>query len=763
MSKQTKFIADFHVHSHYSIATSKDLNLENLEKWAQLKGIQVVGTGDVIHPGWYDELKEKLIPDEDGLFRLKDEYRLREASEKSFVSFILSGEISNIYKKDGSQRKVHNLILASSLDTVKNIQVKLKNIGNIYSDGRPILGLDSKDLLEIILEAGDDAVLIPAHIWTPWFSVLGSKSGFCCIEECFEDLTSYIFALETGLSSDPPMNWLCSFLDNYTLISNSDAHSPEKLGREANLFFTELSYKGIIEALKSGDKDKFSGTIEFFPEEGKYHFDGHRKCGISWTPEQTIRHKGICPVCGKKVTVGVLNRVVQLADRKDSHERQNRHSFYSITSLKSLLAEIKGVGQKTKGVQYLYESIIKKGGSEFSILLEYPYDRIEEIGGEIVAEGIRRLRNREVYIKAGFDGEFGAVKVFKPGEIKHFSSQTSLFKDGLHVYPPQKREVRPQTRDELLFERNFPREEKGREEALIQNKIQNLNIQQEEAKNHFLGPCLILAGPGTGKTFTLTMRIINLVLERSVDPSSILAITFTRRAKEEMEKRIHMAFAGEIPPDSISIATFHSFGLSILKRYAGNFGRKYPFSIFGEDETGYILRSFSGVAEKEVEDIQHKISRVKNSGFPPISFEDKKFSQIYEDYEMILKRENAFDLDDLVFYPVRLFLERADVIKSYRSSYKFICIDEYQDINKAQYQLIRILAPDRDANICVIGDPDQAIYAFRGANIEFIRNFQTDYPDAKVYKMKKSYRCSNIILKAASQIIDNEDNLHLTG
>jgi uncharacterized protein (TIGR00375 family) len=423
-----RFIADFHIHSHYSIATSKALTPENLELWAGRKGIQLVGTGDVFHPGWYEDLKERLIPAEDGLYRLKDEYRIKEdhlfSATPQPVRFILSGEISSIYKKRGKTRKVHNLILSSSFDTVKRIQNKLERLGNIRSDGRPILGIASRDLLEIVLEAGSDTVFIPAHIWTPWFSVLGAKSGYDTIEECFDDLTDQIFAVETGLSSDPPMNWLCSFLDGYTLISNSDAHSPEKLGREANLFDAGLSYSSIVAAMKGDSQHKFLGTIEFFPQEGKYHLDGHRKCDICWTPQETAKHKEICPVCGKKVTVGVLNRVMQLADRVEPELRHQRRPFYSLTPLKNLLAEIKGVGASSKEVNEHYEYLLKKGGTEFSVLLALSNEQIKETGGEILGEGIRRLRNREVFIEEGYDGKFGQIKVFRTGEIKSLSSQS---------------------------------------------------------------------------------------------------------------------------------------------------------------------------------------------------------------------------------------------------------------------------------------------------------------------------------------------------
>ncbi len=341
-----RFIADLHIHSHFSRATSKKLSPEFIHYWAGVKGISVVGTGDFTHPGWLKELKDKLVPSEEGLFKLKKEHQKELNIPKAIdlcpeIRFILSAEISNIYKKNNKVRKVHNVVLAPDFATAEKIQESLLKIGgNITSDGRPILGLDSRDLLEMVLEASERTYFIPAHIWTPWFSVLGSKSGFDSIDECFEDLTPYISAVETGLSTDAPMHWMCSFLDKYTLVSNSDAHSPEKLGRNANILDTNLSYTDIIRAMKSGDPQKFLGTIDLFPQEGKYHYDGHRKCGIRWDPVQTLKNKGICPKCGKKVTVGVMNRVVELSDRKDLDERPNRLPFYSIIPLKEILSEI---------------------------------------------------------------------------------------------------------------------------------------------------------------------------------------------------------------------------------------------------------------------------------------------------------------------------------------------------------------------------------------------------------------------------------------
>jgi len=762
-----KFFADFHIHSHYSIATSKELNPENLERWALLKGIQVVGTGDMIHPGWYEEIKEKLTPSDDGLYKLKDDYRLDEVgklyADRQPIRFMLTGEISSIYKKNGKTRKVHNLIMCSSFATLKKIQARLDVLGNIRSDGRPILGLPSKDLLEIVLEAGDDAVLVPAHIWTPWFSVLGSKSGYDTIEECFEDLTQYIFAVETGLSSDPPMNWVCSFLDRYTLISNSDAHSPEKLGREANIFDTEISYNGIIEALKNGDKGKFLGTIEFFPEEGKYHLDGHRKCGIRWMPQETLNHKGICPVCGKNVTVGVLSRVSKLADRTNLEEMPTRQEFYSLTPLKNLISEIIGVGPNSKKVNNYYQSLIKKGGSEFSLLLDFPIDRIKDLGDEILAEGIKRLRNKEVYIKGGFDGEFGKINVFQPGEIPSFSPQVSLF--GSQPKRPSSYQRRPRLPSRLKedplpkVENVVPTKEELGPDLSVHDKI--MNKEQEEAVNHYLGPSLILAGPGTGKTFTLTMRIVHLIKDKGVAPSEILALTFTNKAAQEMKDRIKQALPDRSVFQYITISTFHSLGLKILRKHAPLLGRSTVFTIIAEDEREHILKTHLNIDKIETKRILSVIKDAKNRGLSPQEVKEETLSRICCEYEMILEKENAFDIDDLMVGPVQLLRTHPDIARLYRNRYRFVCVDEYQDINLPQYQLIRFLATDKEANICVIGDPNQAIYSFRGADVRFISSFQDDYPSARIYHLKTSYRCSNIILQASTQVIGNREEKSL--
>jgi uncharacterized protein (TIGR00375 family) len=407
-----KFIADFHIHSKYSMATSTLLVPEMLDLWGKKKGITIIGTGDAVHPVWLSELIKKLTPAEDGLFSLKKKYshpQTRLLNSGIEVRFVLTSEISNIYKKDGRVRKVHNIIVAPSFCAIQKIAKQLGKIGNIISDGRPILGLDSRDLLEIVLEADSEAFVIPAHIWTPWFSVLGSKSGFDSIEECYRDLSKHIFAVETGLSSDPPMNWQCAFLDKYSLVSNSDAHSPQNLGREANIFNTEISYKSIVKALKREDNG-FIGTIEFFPQEGKYHFDGHRKCGIRWEPWETRKNNGVCTVCGKTVTVGVSNRVDKLAKRFSEMDQTLRREYFSLTSLKNILSQIFNVGAESKKVSVVYEQILEHAGTEFAVLLDKPIDELQSID-VLLAESVERLRNRNVTMVAGYDGVFGSVKV----------------------------------------------------------------------------------------------------------------------------------------------------------------------------------------------------------------------------------------------------------------------------------------------------------------------------------------------------------------
>ena len=402
------YIGDLHIHSRYSRATSKDCTPEHLDLWARRKGIHIVGTGDFTHPAWREELKEKLEPAEDGLYVLKDGYRIKEdpVPGEKIPRFVVTGEISSIYKKNGKTRKVHSLILLPGLEDAEKISARLEQIGNIHSDGRPILGLDCRDLLEIVLELCPRAVYVPAHIWTP----------FDTVEECFEDLTPYIHAVETGLSSDPPMNWRVSALDRFQLLSNSDAHSPAKLGREANLFDIPLSYEGLYRAIQTGEG--LGGTIEFFPEEGKYHMDGHRKCGLRLTPSETIRYGGRCPVCGRKITIGVSHRIGELADRPEGYVKPGAKPFESLMPLPEVIGASVGRGPTGVKVQREYQRLLAELGPEFEILRNIPPEDIRRAAGSRVAEGIQRLRNGQVECVPGFDGEYGVIRLFS-AEEKH--------------------------------------------------------------------------------------------------------------------------------------------------------------------------------------------------------------------------------------------------------------------------------------------------------------------------------------------------------
>ena len=407
-----KIIGDLHIHSRFSMATSKEGTPENLDFWARKKGISLIGTGDFTHPAWRAELRERLIPEGNGLYRLKEEY-VKEESRKfsgEGTRFVVSGEISSIYKKNGKTRKVHNVILLPSLEAADAMAQRLEKIGNIHSDGRPILGLDSHDLLEMMLDVCPEGILIPAHIWTPHFSVLGAKSGFDSVEECFEELAPYIHALETGLSSDPAMNWRISKLDRYQLVSNSDAHSPSKLGREANLLDIDCSYEGLYRAIQTGEG--LEGTVEFFPEEGKYHFDGHRKCGVSLSPVEAERLGGICPVCGKKLTMGVDHRVEQLADRAEGFVKKDGKKYESLVPLPEVISACMGYSTASKKVQGCFEQMIQTLGTEFDILRNVPSEDIKSCAGERIAEGIENVRTGNVKRIPGYDGEYGKIELF---------------------------------------------------------------------------------------------------------------------------------------------------------------------------------------------------------------------------------------------------------------------------------------------------------------------------------------------------------------
>ena len=765
-----KFITDLHIHSHYSRATSKALTPEQLDFYGRLKGITVVGTGDFTHPGWLSELREKTEPDDHGLLKLKKEYSVSSPFPRNETRFLLTAEISNIYKRGDKVRKVHNVILVPGFNEAEKINRRLINLGgNLTSDGRPILGLDSRDLLEIVLECSEKNYFIPAHIWTPWFSMLGSKSGFDSLNECFDDLSPHIHTIETGLSTDPPMNWLCSFLDKVTLVSNSDAHSPDRLGRNANIFSTDLDYYSITDALRTGNPEHFLGTIDMFPQEGKYHYDGHRKCNICWDPYETLKNNFICPVCKKPVTVGVMNRIIHLSDREDISERPNRLPFHSIIPLREILSEIAGVGVNSKRIKKEYMLTLDKLGTELDILLEIPLEKIESQTSPALAEAIRRMRNREIIIKEGYDGEYGDIKVFNPGELNLFEATPSLFITK-KPSPPIKRDYINfdlKGIQKLLYKNQQP-ENLAAEQSEIYHSPQlkketlyNLNPAQLKAVTDANGPTLVIAGPGTGKTKTLTSRIAWLQENRNINSSEILAITFTNKAAGELRERLKKIPCKKINSSDITVATFHAFGLSILKEFHKEFRRYNNFTLADDKLKTDIIKSLSPVSSSEIKNLLSQISEKKRSlGMSATQKEHNhekiSGSLVFLQYEKRLQELNAFDLDDLIIKPLVLFSKNKNIVSRFQQRFRYIFVDEYQDINDAQYQLLRLLAPDKNFNIYVVGDANQSIYGFRGANSNYIKQFTDDYPGAKVYRLSQSYRCSRTILNASSNILEQQ-------
>jgi len=769
-----EFIADLHVHSKYSRATAKNLDLENLYIAAQLKGVTVVGTGDFTYPAWFSEICEKLEPAEPGLFKLKKDYAKYCDQEvprtcRNPVRFILSTEISNIYKKKDKTRKNHNLILMPDLAAVEKFNVKLDNIGNIKSDGRPILGLDARNLLEVLLETSDQGFLIPAHIWTPWFSMLGSKSGFDSVEECFDDLTSHIFAVETGLSSDPPMNWRVSGLDGLTLVSNSDAHSPMNVGREANLFNTSLSFAAIKSALKSGDPDKFMGTFEFYPQEGKYHLDGHRNCKVRLWPQKTMTYDGKCPVCGKALTLGVLYRVQELADRREEEKPLNRHAYHSIIQLVNILSEILVVGPNSKKVQKNYQIALHQLGSELDILHRLATDEIETAGISLLAEAIRRMRHREIDVLPGYDGEYGQIKIFKVQEREQLQGQKALFPIPPFDFsppPPQSANSKVSPPDSQSLNTPGQPHRAAAKTAGNYKKTTSavqLNSDQRRAVEYSGGPLLIVAGPGTGKTRTLTQRIAYLINEKNVPAQHILAVTFTNKAAQEMRERLSGLIGGfsSLP----LVATFHALCFKILNEQPVK-----PTGIIDEDHRRALIAEavrYVKAAGHQVDlnpnKILNRIMAAKQQILDPAEFatinrtdpQGRLVAKIYKVYQRLLAIQGFCDFEDLIFNVVTLLEMQAEQRRKYRAQFQHIFIDEYQDLNHAQYRIIRALAPDADSvrDLCVIGDPDQSIYGFRGSDVMLFNRFKSDYPNSGEINLIRNYRSTETILSASFQVI----------
>ncbi len=775
------FYADLHIHSKHSLATSRDCDLEHLAWWARRKGIAVVATGDFTHPKWFEEIRDKLVPAEPGLFRLRPELereidRRLPPSCRGATRFLLEVEISTIYKKGETTRKVHHLIYAPDLEVAGRFRDALGKIGNISSDGRPILGLDSRHLLEITLESGPGAYLVPAHVWTPWFAVLGSKSGFDSVEECYGDLAEHIFAVETGLSSDPPMNWRVSSLDRFTLVSNSDAHSPPMLGREACVFDTELDYFAMRRALETGRG--YGGTLELFPEEGKYHMDGHRPCGVCLEPEETRRHGGRCPSCGKPLTVGVMHRVQALADRPAGQRPPRTDPFRSLVPLPEIVSEIRGVGPKSKTVQGSVADLVTRLGPELEILETVPPEDVRRNADPLLAEALDRLRQGRTHRQAGYDGEYGVIRLFEPGELDARHTTVSLFGPGElpEKIPGSAAAGRPRTAADCLSgadaEQPEPdpptdnhsqcqagtasfedrpqgaRPQQSPEGEPADTLLGALDPDQRAAAEITSGPLLIVAGPGTGKTRTLTHRLAHLIASGAATPEQCLAITFTRRAAGEMRERLKTLVGDAV--GRMTVTTFHGLGRSIL----GELAAGKPPRVAGEAERLTLVRELFALSHRDAARWLEAAGRSRRQAAEAAAEADAASvdGRQLALYEQALRDRGLVDFDDLLLLPLALLTAQPLLLASYRDRFRHLAIDEYQDIDALQYRLVRLLAP-ADGNICAIGDPDQSIYRFRGADVGFFLRFREDYPTARTVELTRNYRSNPGIVDAALAVI----------
>ena len=756
------YIADLHIHSRFSRATSKDGNPENLDLWARRKGIHIVGTGDFTHPEWRRELEEKLEPAEDGLYRLKEEYRIKDPSvpDDMVPRFVVTGEISSIYKKDGRVRKVHSLILLPGLEEAGLLSGRLEAIGNLHSDGRPILGLSCRDLLEITQETCRDSMFVPAHIWTPHFALFGAFSGFDSMEECFDDMTPYVHAVETGLSSDPPMNWQLSALDSLQLISNSDAHSPGKLGREANLLEISMGYHGLYEAIQKGNG--LSGTIEFFPEEGKYHFDGHRKCHVCLSPQEADRYGGICPVCGKRMTTGVSHRIGQLADRPEGTVPRNARHFESLVPLPEVIAASTGHSAASGKVEAEYGKMVKNLGAEFCILREVPLEDIKNVSGSRIAEGIRRLREGRVERIPGYDGEYGVIRLFRQDELDSPEGQLCLFTgEELRAMKEASVSEKKERTEEKQGESDSGPGADGKtgtqksrttgkavpepENALM--AADGLNERQQEAVTAEARAIAVSAGPGTGKTRTLISRILYLLKERGISPAEITAVTFTKKAAGEMRERLEKELGGKRAAAKIRIGTFHAIAFQLLKKADPGFQLA---------DDGTVRAAASDIISRfglklSAGELLRRIS-LRKTGDAGMAGKEELPSGAYERYQEILREKGMLDFDDLLLGALALAGQEGG--KAFpEKSFSFLLVDEFQDISPLEFQLI--MGWNRNGKeLFVIGDPDQSIYSFRGADALCFERLAEEFPDLKRISLEENYRSCGPVIAGALGVIE---------
>lgn len=808
-----RFIADLHIHSRFSRATSRQLNPHTLAAWGMVKGLHVLGTGDFTHPGWRAELRELLERDEDtGLYRLKAQadpaLALPEVSRVASPPplFVLQAEISSIYKRHGKVRKVHNLVYMPDLDSAEKLSRTLEGIGNLASDGRPILGLDSRDLLELVLETDPRGVLIPAHIWTPWFAIFGSKSGFDSMEECFGDLTPHVFALETGLSSDPDMNRLWSHLDRYTLISNSDAHSGANLGREANLFTGRPSYDGIFDALrrKAGGPCAYAGTVEFFPEEGKYHLDGHRACNVVLEPEESRALHNICPVCGKPLTIGVLHRVTELADRSAPPQAGSARKaesaeegpvqdtstgaeagFVSLIPLPELLGELLGTGAQSRKVAERYTKLVETLGPEMHILHGVPEDELRR-HWEGLGEGIARMRRGEVIRQGGYDGEYGTVRVFTPQEAESLRAgrgraalpgisgslgplgplgMSSTASTAGPASPPSAKAPKKNAATPPLPLLAMPTAKAAATAATAtppappqpahtgQESPQpapacvppcaatgRYTPEQHSALTAGPHPVLVMAGPGAGKTHTLLGRVAHL-LEQGVAAEHILVVTFTRRAAEELRQRLTaLRPHGDLP----RCDTLHALAWAEIREQAQAAGAREPVLLGEESARKIFAQANAGLTAAQARQAWDALQVARERmDVPPA---DAALPCALAAYQQHKTTQGFVDYTDLL----EGWLAR---LQETPSPMAHLLVDEVQDLSLLQWRILAQLLPANGHGFFGIGDPDQAIYGFRGAQQNMPDFVHQLWPGTAFQSLSLSHRSAPGILHCANALM----------
>ena len=773
--------ADLHIHSRFSMATSKRLTVSNLAAWAAIKGIDVLATGDITHPAWRSELCDALVFDEEsGLYRLRSPLTRKTVEKETGIwlstepeapLFILEGEISSIYKRHGKTRKMHNLVFLPDFAAADRLCSALSAIGNISSDGRPILGLDAHDLLETTLNL-PGAEFIPAHIWTPWFSLFGSKSGFDSMEEAFGDLAGEIFAAETGLSSDPDMNRCLSALDGIALVSNSDAHSGENLAREVNLFSGSPSYAGLFAALRSRGVG-FSGTVEFFPEEGKYHLDGHRACGVMLEPSESMKLGNLCPVCGKPLTVGVLHRVLELADR--SVPLRPGDGFTSLIPLAEVIGEICGCGAKSRRAVSKYAETVDRFGSELAVLTQAPIREIAGYWAEL-GEAVQRMRDGRVIKQGGYDGEYGVIRLFDKNELGRgraprisLSGQEDKAPRGIDCHAPSstvgllpgldgakacgadqaisgnaKEMQRKPPSGERAVRPTFLSQKKFMDEYGKQPPVHMMTAQaspavsrkgpldglSDEQKKACLadGPALVLAGPGAGKTRTLVGRVQRLIAE-GCPAENIAAITFTRRAAEELRARLASAGISGITAD-----TLH--GLALARWPAPK-----PAVLNEDTAMGLFAKVVPGMRPRDM----------KKAWNAMVLARENLLARQDETYREQKQASGAADFTDLL----EGWLERLE--NGETAPWTEILLDEAQDLSRLERALVKKLTEGKEKGFFAIGDPDQAIYGFRtpeGYTAHGIEEFAPEaWPGITILEMTDCHRCEAGILEKAGEVL----------